>query len=78
VLASLFCDVLQKWRLLLTYVLDHVAVVADEEDCAALRQVDLHSDQAVSVAGKVVERDALAEIKAALVEGLPVPVREVC
>jgi hypothetical protein len=61
----------------LTYVLNDVAVIADEEDRAALGQVDLHSDQTVSVARKVVQRDALAEIEAALVEGLPVAVERI-
>lgn len=57
-----------------TYVLDHMAVIADEEECTTLWQVDLHSDQAVGVTWQMVESDTLAEIKAALVESLPVPV----
>lgn len=58
----------------LTYVLNDVAVVADEKDRAAVGQVDLHAHQAVRVPREVVQRDALAEVEAALVEGLPVPV----
>ena len=52
-----------------------MAVIADEEDRAAVWQVDLHAHQTVRVAGEVVQGDALAEIEAALVEGLPVSVR---
>jgi len=51
-----------------------VAVITDEEDRAAVRKIDLHSHQSVRVAGEVVQRDALAEIEAAFVEGLPVPI----
>jgi hypothetical protein len=57
-----------------THVLNHVAVIADEEDRSTVGQVDLHADQTVGVAGQVVQSDALAEIEAAFVEGLPVPV----
>ena len=56
-----------------THVLNHVAVIADEEDGSAIGQVDLHADQTVGVAGQVVQGDALAEIEAAFVKGLPVP-----
>ena len=51
-----------------------MAVITDEEDRAALWQIDLHSDQTIRVSWKVVQRDALAEVEAALVESLPVPV----
>lgn len=50
-----------------------MAVIADEEDRSALGQVDLHSDETVRVPWEVVQSNALAEIEAALVEGLPVP-----
>jgi hypothetical protein len=60
----------------ITYVLNNMAVIADEEDSAAVGKVDLHSYQTVRVAWEVVQRDALAEVEAALVEGLPVPVCE--
>jgi hypothetical protein len=53
-----------------------MAVIADEEDRAAVWQVDLHAHQTVRVAREVVQRDALAEVEAALVKSLPVPVRE--
>ena len=52
-----------------------MAVITDEEDRAAVWQVDLHAHQTVRVAREVVQRDALAEIEAALVESLPVPVK---
>lgn len=52
-----------------------MAVVTDEEDRAAVWEVDLHAHQTVRVAWEVVQRDALAEVEAALVESLPVPVR---
>jgi hypothetical protein len=51
-----------------------MAVVADEENRSAVGQVDLHADQTVRVAGQVVQGDALTEIEAAFVEGLPVSV----
>lgn len=50
-----------------------MAVIADEEDRAAVWQINLHAHQTVRVAWEVVECDALAEVEAALVEGLPVP-----
>lgn len=53
-----------------------MAVIADEENRPAICQVDLHPDQTVGVTRKMVESDALAEIKAALVEGFPVAVGE--
>lgn len=52
-----------------------MAMITDEEEGTTLRQVDLHSDQAIGMTWKVVESDALAEIEAALVECLPVPVK---
>lgn len=53
-------------------VLDHMAMIADEEEGSAVAQIKLHADQAVGVAWQVVEGDALAEIEGAVVEGLPV------
>ena len=54
-----------------------MAVIADEEDRAAVWQINLHAHQTVRVTWEVVQRDALAEVEAALVEGLPVPVCEI-
>lgn len=51
-----------------------MAVIADEEYRAAFGQVDLHPDQTIRVSWQVVQRNALAEVEAALVECLPVPV----
>ena len=51
-----------------------MAVIADKEDRAAVWQINLHAYQTVRVAWEVVKCDALAEVEAALVEGLPVPV----
>ena len=59
----------------IAHVLNDMTVIADEEDRAAVWQVDLHAHQTVRVAGEVMQGDALAEIEAALVEGLPVPVQ---
>lgn len=53
-------------------ILDHVAVVADEEEGAAVGKIELHSNQAVRMAWQVVQSDALAEVQCSLVEGLPV------
>jgi len=53
-------------------VLNHMTVIANEEEGSAVAQVQLHADQAVGMAGQVVKGDALAEIEGAVVEGLPV------
>lgn len=55
-------------------VLDDVTVIADEQERTAVRQVQLHADQAVCVAGEVMEGDALAKVQRSLIEGLPVAV----
>lgn len=60
----------------ITYVLNNMAVIANEKDRAAVWQVDLHAHQTVRVPREMVQRDALAEVEAALVESLPVPVCE--
>lgn len=56
-------------------VLDDVAVIADEEEGAAVGQVNLHADEAVRVARQVVQRDALAKVNGAFVERLPVEIQ---
>jgi len=56
-------------------VLDHVAMITDEEEGATVRHVDLHSNQAIGVAWQVMQCNALAEIKSSVVEGLPVSAR---
>ncbi len=56
----------------MTYVFDDVAMVRHEEEGAALLHVDLHADQAIGVAGEMVQGNALAEVEALVVEGLPV------
>ena len=49
-----------------------MAMVANEEEGATVWEVELHPNQTISVSGKVVERNALAEINGAVVERLPV------
>jgi len=58
----------------ITPVFDDVAVVADEQVCATVLQIDLHTDQAVGMAWQVVQSDALAEVEGSFVEGLPVEI----
>jgi hypothetical protein len=50
-------------------------MIADEEEGASLPHVDLHTDEAIGVAGEVVEGDSLAEIHRAFVKRLPVAVQ---
>jgi hypothetical protein len=58
-------------------VLEDVEVVAGEDVGAVLGQVDLETDEAGGVAGKVVEGQALAEVHGPLVERPPVEVEPV-
>ena len=53
-------------------VLDNVAVIAHEDDCAVIEEIDLHANQTVSVSWQMVQGDALAEVECSLVKGLPV------
>ena len=59
-----------------TYVLDHMAVIANEKNRATVREIDLHAHQTIRVAWEMVQRNALAEVEAAFVKGLPVPICE--
>lgn len=56
-------------------VLNNVAMVADKQESTAVRQVQLHANQAISMAWKMMQGYALTEIKSPLVEGLPVTIR---
>lgn len=51
-------------------------MIGDENKGAALGHVDLHADQAISVAREVMQRNALAELERAFVKGFPVAVCE--
>jgi len=50
-----------------------MAVVRDEEECATVRQVDLHANQAVGMSRQMMQRDALTEVNRSVVKRLPVP-----
>jgi len=52
-----------------------MAVVADEQICASLRQIDLHANETISVTWQVVKRDALTEVHGPLVERLPIQIQ---
>lgn len=49
-------------------------MVADEQVSTTVLQIDLHTNQAISVSRQVVQGDALAEVECSLIEGLPVTV----
>ena len=53
-------------------VLNDVAVIADEEEGAAVAEVELQGDETVRVAGEVVQRDALTEIDGLVGKSFPV------
>lgn len=57
-----------------TYILYDVAVVRHEEESATILHVDLHADQAIGMAGQMVEGDALAEVEGLVVECFPVSI----
>jgi len=53
-------------------VFDNVAMIADEEEGAAVWHIDLHTDQAICVSWEVMQRDALTEVHILVGECLPV------
>jgi len=55
-----------------TPILNDVAMITDEKESSAVRHIDLHPNQAISVARQMMQSDALAEVEIPLVEGLPV------
>lgn len=57
----------------MTYVLNDVAVITNEQERAAVLEIDLHADQAIRVSWKMVQCDALTEVERPLIECLPVP-----
>lgn len=58
-----------------TYILNHVTVIANEQKCSAVRQVDLHSDKSLCVTRKVMQRDSLAEVHGPFIKCLPIQVQ---
>lgn len=56
----------------MTYVLNNMAMVTNEQVGAAVLQIDLHANQSVSVTRQMMQRNALAEVEGSLVKGLPV------
>ena len=52
-----------------------MAVVTDEEERSAFGHVDLHANEAVGMAWKMVKGYALTEVQSSLIEGLPISVR---
>ena len=55
-----------------TYVLNNVAVIANEEISATVLEIDLHANQSVGVPRQMVQCDALAEVEGSLIESLPI------
>lgn len=53
-------------------VFHDVGMVADKEEGAIVFEVELETDEAVGVAGEVVEDDTLGKVDGAIVKGLPV------
>ena len=55
------------------YILNHVAVITNEEVSAAIWQIDLHPNQPIGVAWQMMQRDTLAKVERPLIEGFPIP-----
>lgn len=55
-----------------TYVFGNMGVVTDKEPSSRVEHVDLHAHQAVGMARKMVQRDALAKVHGLGVKRLPV------
>lgn len=53
-------------------ILHDMSVIADEQECTVILQVELHANQSVRVSRQVVQRDSLGEIDGAVIERLPV------
>lgn len=53
-------------------ILNYVAVVADEEECATIGKIELHSYKTIGVSWKVMKGDSLTEINCAIIESLPI------
>lgn len=58
----------------ITPILDDVTMIAHENESAAVWEVDLHANEAISVTRQVVQCDALTEVQRSLVECLPIAV----
>lgn len=48
--------------IIITYILNDMAMVTDKEEGTRLKHVDLHSNQTISMPGQVVESDALTKV----------------
>jgi len=76
-------------RIIVAYVFNNMAVIANEQECTAVRQVDLHANQpcrksavtrvpdnnrlTICMAGEVMQVDSLTKIHILIVKGFPVP-----
>lgn len=60
--------------IIITYILNDMAMVTDKEEGTRLKHVDLHSNQTIRMPGQVVESDALTKVQALIREGFPVSV----
>jgi len=49
-----------------------MAVITDEEESAAVQEIELHADQAICVTREVMKSDALTEIHRSLVKCFPI------
>lgn len=58
----------------MTYILNDMAMITDEEEGTCLKHVDLHPNQTIRMPGQVVESDALTKVQALIRKGFPVPI----
>lgn len=56
-----------------SYILNHMAMVTDEEESPSLGHVNLHPNQTISMAGQMMQSDTLTEVHSLIIERLPVP-----
>lgn len=55
-----------------THILNHVAMIADEQERSILRHIDLHANKSIRVAWKMMQRNALTKVKGSLIKSLPI------
>ena len=53
-------------------ILDNMAMIADKEEGATIWEIELHSNETISMSWKMVEGDSLTEINRTVVECLPI------
>lgn len=67
-------DSRKRLIIMITYILNDMAMVTDKEEGTCLEHVDLHSNQTIRMPRQVVESDALTKVQALIRKGFPVPI----